>query len=78
MIVRAQVRKGRLLLDEPTDLPDGAEVELELVEDVLADEMDAEEREALEASIARAREQARRGEGIDGSAFIAKLRAHRR
>ena len=77
MIVRARVRQGRLALDEPTDLPDG-EVELELVEDVLANEMDADEREALEASITRAREQASRGEGIDGAEFIAKLRAHRR
>ena len=77
MIVRARVRQGRLALDEPTDLPDG-EVELELVEDALANEMDADEREALEVSIARPREQARRGEGIDGAEFIAKLRAHRR
>lgn len=78
MIVRAHVRKGRLVLDEPTDLPDGSEVELELVDDVLGDEMDAAEREALEASIARAREQAARGEGVDGAELIAKLRAHRR
>lgn len=28
MTIRARVRKGRLVLDEPTDLPDGTEIEL--------------------------------------------------
>ena len=28
MNVRARVRNGRLIVDEPTDLPDGTEVEL--------------------------------------------------
>jgi hypothetical protein len=77
MVVRAHVRKGRLVVDEPTDLPDGAEVTLELVEDVLASELEPEERERLEASIETARAQAERGEGIDGAAFIARLRAGR-
>jgi hypothetical protein len=27
MTIKARVRAGRLVLDEPTDLPDGAEVE---------------------------------------------------
>ncbi len=28
MVLRARVKKGRLVLDEPTELPEGAEVEL--------------------------------------------------
>jgi len=28
MTIKARVRSGRLVLDEPTDLPEGAEVEL--------------------------------------------------
>ena len=28
MTIKARVRAGRLVLDEPTDLPEGAEVEL--------------------------------------------------
>ena len=71
MIVRAHVRRGRLVLDEPTDLPDGTEVALELVDDVLARELTPDERERLEASIETARAQARRGEGVDGETFLA-------
>ena len=28
MIVKARVREGRLVVDEPTDLPDGTEIDL--------------------------------------------------
>lgn len=78
MIVRAHVRRGRLVVDEPTDLPEGAEVALELIDDVLAQELGDDERAALEASIERAREQADRGEGVDGASFLESLRARRR
>lgn len=77
MIVRGRVRKGRLFVDEPTDLPDGAEVALEVVDDVLDAEL-GDERAALEASIARGRAQGERGEGVDGAAYIAQLRSKRR
>ena len=40
--LKAQVRGGRLVLDEPTDLPEGTEVELTLVDD--GDEFSPEER----------------------------------
>ena len=33
---RARVRKGRLVLDEPTDLPEGAEVDLVPLEEISA------------------------------------------
>jgi hypothetical protein len=44
--LKAVVRTGRLLLDDPTDLPDGAEVELAIVHDLdddaeLLNELDA-------------------------------------
>ncbi len=78
MIVRARVRKGRLLVDEPTELPDGAEVALEVVEDVLSEELGEDQRAALEASIEAARAHAKRGDGVDGAAFIAQLRARGR
>jgi hypothetical protein len=76
MILRARVQNGRLVLDEPTDLPEGAEVELEVVQDVLGQELDADERDALEAAIERARARVHRNEFVDGSELIAKLRAH--
>ncbi len=33
-VLKAHVKGGRLLLDEPTDLPEGAEPRLALIEDV--------------------------------------------
>jgi hypothetical protein len=55
----AHVRNGRLVLDEPTDLPEGEVVELVPLDDLLAHGLDEEERAALhrelEASIAEAK-----------------------
>jgi hypothetical protein len=47
MPFKAHVRNGRLVLDAPTDLPDGAEVEL-----VPVDEMIEAERRSLEQALA--------------------------
>jgi hypothetical protein len=76
--VRAHVHNGRLVLDEPTDLPEGQVVELVPVDDVLAhgvDYLDADDRAALhkelEASIAEAKE----GKLIDAQVVLAELRA---
>jgi hypothetical protein len=72
--LRARVRNGRLVLDEPTDLPEGEEVELALAD---ADDMDADEREALHESIRESIGQMERGELIDADEALAELRAHR-
>jgi len=50
--LRARIHKGRLIVDEPTDLPEGTV--LDLVVDDEGDDMDDAERAALDASIARA------------------------
>ena len=50
--MRARVQKGRLVLDEPTSLPEGAEVDLVL--DDGGDELDAEDRAALNAALEQA------------------------
>jgi hypothetical protein len=76
--LKAHVKGGRLLLDEPTDLPNGEEVELVPLDDVLAsggDYLDAEERERLHASIDRGIADTRAGRTTDASEVIAKLRA---
>jgi hypothetical protein len=78
MVVLARVRRGRLVVDEPTDLPEGAEVALEVVEDLLAEELSADERARLEGSIEIARGQADRGEGVSAESLLATLRARRR
>ena len=52
--LKARVQKGRLVLDEPTDLPEGEVVELVPVDEVLAnggDYLDDEERERLHAAL---------------------------
>jgi hypothetical protein len=76
--LKAHVKGGRLLLDEPTDLPNGEEVELVPLDEVLAgggDYLDAEEREHLHASIDRGIADARAGRTTDAGEVIAKLRA---
>jgi hypothetical protein len=72
--LKAQVRGGRLVLDEPTELPEGTEVELTLVEH---DEFDPEERARLEQALEEAEQEVERGEYVDGSEFLARLRARR-
>jgi hypothetical protein len=45
--LKAHVKNGHLVVDEPTNLPDGAEVDIVVIDDNL----DAEERAALHASL---------------------------
>jgi len=70
--LKAHVRGGRLVLDEPTDLPEGTEVELTVVED---DDLTPEERARLDAALERSIAQARAGQVVDGDAVIQKLLA---
>ena len=62
MTLKTQVREGRLVLDDRTDLPEGTEVELT---PVLDDDLGPEERQALEASLARSAAQLARDELVD-------------
>lgn len=76
--LKAHVRGGRLVLDEPTDLPEGEDIELVPLDEVLAsggDYLDDEERKRLHASIERGLEDARAGRTVDAEQVIAKLRA---
>jgi hypothetical protein len=76
--LRARIHKGRIILDEPTDLPDG-EIELVPLDEVLArggDYLDDEERERLHESLRESIEEMKRGETIDAAEALAKLRAH--
>ena len=77
MIVRATVRNGRFVIEEPTDLPDGTEVVLDVVDEGLAD-MEPEDRAALLASIDRGIDEAKRGvPGIPAEQVLAELKAMR-
>jgi hypothetical protein len=70
--LRGHVESGRIIVDEPMDLPDGTEVEIAVADD---DDMTPEERAELDASIDRGMEQAARGEGIPAEEVLARLRA---
>ncbi len=70
--LKAHVHNGRLLLDEPTDLPEGSEVRVTIVDD---DEMDDEERARLHASLERSMAQANAGKLIDADVVLGRLLA---
>ena len=71
--LKAHVRNGYLVSDEPTELPEGAEVEIELTKvDSFAD-MDPDERGELEAAIEEGYEDFERGDYEDGLEFAKRL-----
>jgi hypothetical protein len=70
--LKAHVVKGRIVVDEPVDLPDGAEVRVYLY-DASMDGMSAEERASLERALARAIEQADAGELIEADEVLTEL-----
>ena len=72
---KARVHNGRLVLDEPTELPEGTEVVLAVADD--GDDMDDEERARLHESLRRSIAQAKAGQLIDGDEVIGKLLARR-
>jgi hypothetical protein len=77
---KAHVRNGRLLLDEPTNLPEGEMVELVLLNDVLAaggDELDDEERAALQRELEASFAEEESGQLIDAADAIEDLRTRR-
>ncbi|MCX5741565.1 MAG: hypothetical protein NT062_03595 [Proteobacteria bacterium] len=63
---------GRIVVDEPVDLPDGAEVSVYLF-DATADAMSAHERAALERALTRSLAQADEGELIDADEVLGEL-----
>jgi hypothetical protein len=71
--MRALVKNGRLTLDEPTDLPDGTVVPIEIADDW--DDLDDEERAALHEAIREGFEDAKTGRTIDAEQWAAELRS---
>lgn len=73
--LKARVVNGRLIMDEPCDLPEGTELDLVVADDEEGDEMDDAERAALEASIERGLEEAKAGKLIPAEEVLKKLRS---
>jgi hypothetical protein len=75
MIVRARVKNGRLILDEPTSLPEGTVVEL--VADDQGDDLIEEERRRLHDALSASWQSAEAGRLRPASEIIAELRQRR-
>jgi hypothetical protein len=77
---KAQVRGGRLVLDEPTELPEGEEVELVALDEVLArggDTLDDQERGRLHEALDEGLRQLKAGQAVDAEVVLAELRTRR-
>jgi hypothetical protein len=72
MTVRGRVRNGRLVVDEPTALPEGTEVELVPADDV--DELPPEERARLYGFLAESIRTHVPGKGTPADVLLAELR----
>jgi hypothetical protein len=69
--IRARVPNGRLIVDEPTSLPEGTE--LDLVVDDAGDSLNEAERAALNTAISRAWASVEAGEGRSADDILADL-----
>jgi hypothetical protein len=78
--LKAHVHNGRLVLDEPTDLPEGEVLYLRPVEAAvgeLDDGFDDTERRALHEALDEGIAAARAGDHVDAEAFTQELLARR-
>jgi hypothetical protein len=73
MSLKARVRGGRLVVDEPTDLPEGTEVPLLPLDP--GDWLDDDDRAALHRALEASEEDVRRGDLHDADEVLAELRA---
>ena len=73
MIIKARVQAGRLVLDEPTNLPEGTEVELLPLDP--GDWLDDVDRAALHAALARSKADVAAGRLIDAADILKGLQS---
>jgi hypothetical protein len=72
LTLKALVRSGRLIMDEPVDLPEGTEVELVPADD--GDSLDEEDRARLHAALERSAAQFRAGQGIPADKALQRIK----
>jgi hypothetical protein len=72
--IKARVRAGRLVVDEPTTLPEGTE--LELLPLGPGDWLDDADRAALHAALAQSQDDVAAGRLIDAAEVLQRLRSH--
>ena len=71
LALKIRVEGGRIKVDEPTNLPEGSEVELLIVG---GDDLDDDERAALHASLDRALDDEDAGRVVDTDEFLTEVR----
>jgi len=71
--LKAHVRAGRLVLDEPTDLPEGTEVELLPLDP--GDWLDDASRAALHKALVDSGDDVKAGRLIDADVVLSELRS---
>ncbi len=70
--VKAHVKNGRLVVDEPTTLPEGAELQVVIID---GDDLDDAERAALHRCIDESIDDEKAGKLEDLSTILRELRA---
>ena len=73
MTIKARVRAGRLVIDEPTTLPEGTEVELLPLDP--GDWLDDADRAALHAALAQSQADVAAGRLVDAADVLKGLRS---
>ena len=73
MHIKGRVEGGRLKVDEPTDLADGTEVSLYLVD--VDDDLDDAERAELHKALAESQEDIKAGRLVDAADVLKGLRS---
>ena len=73
MRLKARVKAGRLVVDEPTDLPEGTEIELLPLDP--GDLLDEEDRAALHQALKDSDEDIKAGRLIDADVILLELRS---
>jgi hypothetical protein len=72
MTIKAQVRKGRLVVDEPTDLPEGTEIELLPLDP--GDWLDESDRAALHEALRQSSADLVAGRLIDAEEILREIK----
>jgi len=73
MTIKARVRDGRLVVDEPTDLPDGTEVELLPLDS--GDWLDEADRVALHEALRESDADVAAGKLVNAEEILRELRS---
>lgn len=73
MTLKGRVHQGRLVVDEPTELPEGTEVDLLPLDP--GDWLDPADRSALQRALAASQEDVEAGRLIEADEMLRELRA---